>query len=62
MERLIAFMAHYEPIWLFVVLVVETVSGYLSVMMLAKRLSERKTYTRRKRNEEFENLTIGESK
>lgn len=59
-----SFLSAWEPLWLFVLLSLEAVSGLLGVWILAKRLAiltQKKSSTKKKK-EEFECLTTGESK
>lgn len=57
-------LSKWEPTWLFIVLHVEALSGWVGVFYLAKRLAvltEKRTYTKKKK-EDFECLTQGEAK
>lgn len=67
MEYMNSFLGKWEPVWLFAVLVLESIFSILIWRMARieyqydKEWNERKA-ARRKRALQFENLTTGESK
>lgn len=58
---LLEWLAKYEPLWLFLLLSLELLFSAMGLMVLAKRLTQRKTY-RRSKKDDFESLTDGEGR
>lgn len=51
----------WEPLWLFVLLTAEAIASFSGVIVIAKRLTQRRTY-QRKKPPAYESLNVGESR